>query len=48
MVGKKHFTVLDLSKGFWQMELDKNSSDLTTFMTPFGRYRFNRVPFGIT
>lgn len=47
MVGKKHFTVLDLSKGFWQMELDKNSSDLTTFMTPFGRYRFNRVPFGI-
>lgn len=29
------------------MELDNDSADLTTFMTPFGRYRFNRVPFGI-
>lgn len=33
--------------GFWQMKLDEASSDLTTFMTPFGRFKFNRVPFGI-
>ena len=33
------------SSGFWQMELA--SSDLTTFMTPFGRFRWNRVPFGL-
>lgn len=45
--GKRVFTVLDLSSGFWQMELDRESSDLTTFMTPFGRYRWNRVPFGL-
>lgn len=45
--GKRVFSVLDLSSGFWQMELDRKSSDLTTFMTPFGRYRWNRVPFGL-
>ena len=39
LAGKRVFTVLDLSSGFWQMELDRDSSDLTTFMTLFGRYR---------
>ncbi|XP_018397777.1 PREDICTED: uncharacterized protein K02A2.6-like [Cyphomyrmex costatus] len=46
--GKSIFTILDLSNGFWQLELDRKSSDLTTFMTPFGRYRWNRVSFGIS
>lgn len=44
---KAIFSVLDLKNGFWQLQLERNSSDLTTFMTPFGRYRWNRVPFGI-
>lgn len=44
---KQIFTVLDCSNGFWQMELDDKSSELTTFMTPFGRYKFNRLPFGL-
>jgi hypothetical protein len=29
------------------MELDDASSDLTTFNTPFGRYQFTRMPFGL-
>lgn len=41
------FTVIDLTSGFWHMSLDKDTSDLTTFMTPFGRYKFNRLPFGL-
>lgn len=41
------FSVFDLSSGFWHMELDQNSSNLTTFMTPFGRFKFKRVPFGL-
>ncbi|XP_058828239.1 uncharacterized protein K02A2.6-like [Topomyia yanbarensis] len=48
MSGKRVFTVLDLRNGFWHMELDRQSSDLTTFMTPFGRFRWNRLPFGIS
>ncbi|CAB4024840.1 Hypothetical predicted protein [Paramuricea clavata] len=33
--------------GFWQMPLDEESSYLTTFNTPFGRYRFTVIPFGV-
>lgn len=29
------------------MELEKESSDLTTFMIPFGRFKFERTPFGL-
>ena len=29
------------------MKLDQQSSYLTTFNTPFGRYRWFRMPFGI-
>ena len=44
----KLFSKLDTNSGFWQVKLDKSSSLLTTFITPFGRYCFNRLPFGIT
>ena len=43
----KVFTVLDGKTGFWQVKLDDSSSFLTTFNTPFGRYRWKRMPFGI-
>ena len=46
--GACYFSKLDANSGFWQVPLDKESSPLTTFVTPFGRYRFNRLPFGIT
>jgi hypothetical protein len=41
------FSVLDANQGFWQITLDEQSSRLCTFNTPFGRYRFQRLPFGI-
>lgn len=41
------FTKLDASQGFWQLNLDTPSSFLTTFNTPFGRYRYTRLPYGI-
>lgn len=33
---------------FWHSKLDEPSSKLLTFITPFGRYRFLRLPFGIS
>ena len=45
--GAKLFTVLDVRHGFWHVPLDESSSLLTTFNTPFGRYRWKRMPFGI-
>ena len=43
----KVFTTLDAKDGFYQITLDKRSSKLTTFWTPFGRYRYLRMPFGV-
>ena len=47
LAGAKFFTQLDLKSAYWQMPLHEDSKDLTTFGTPFGRYRYNVVPFGI-
>ena len=44
----KMFTVVDAKDGFWQKKLDRESSYKTTFNTPFGRYCWLRMPFGIS
>ncbi|XP_065073526.1 uncharacterized protein K02A2.6-like [Ochlerotatus camptorhynchus] len=44
----KVFTTVDAKSGFLQICLDEESSRLTTFWTPFGRYRWLRMPFGIS
>ena len=45
--GAKVFTKLDVRSGFWHITLDNASSYLTTFNTPFGRFRWRCMPFGI-
>jgi len=42
----KFFTVLDALKGYHQCPLDHDSQALTTFITPFGRYKYLRAPYG--
>ena len=46
--GGRVFSILDVRCGFWHVSLDEQSSLLTTFHTPFGRFRWLRMPFGIS
>ena len=44
----KVFSMTDAKNGSWQVNLDQKSSFLTTFWTPFGRYHWLRMLFGIS
>ncbi|XP_072401068.1 uncharacterized protein [Diabrotica undecimpunctata] len=46
--GANYFTLLDASSAFLQLPLNYESSLLCTFTTPFGRYRYLRLPYGLT
>lgn len=43
----KVFSKADLKDGFLHIELDGESSILTTFQTPWGRFCWKRLPFGV-
>ena len=43
----RYFTIKDATSGFWHIPLDLRSSLLTTFNTPWGKYRWLRMPFGL-
>ena len=45
--GAQVFSIVDVKCGYWNVELDEESTYLTTFNSPFGRYRFLRMPFGL-
>ena len=47
LAGATHFSVLDATKEYYSCKLTEESSKLTTFTTPFGRYRYLRLPMGI-
>ena len=44
--GAKYFSIVDAGSGFWNIQLDHESSLYTTLNSPHGRYRFLRLPFG--
>ena len=46
--GAKYFSTLDLRQGFFQVELDEESRDKTTFVTRKGAFRFKVLPFGLS
>ena len=46
--GSKMFSKMDANSEFWQRKLSDESRLLTTFLTPWGHFCFNRLPYGIS
>ncbi len=44
----RYFTVLDLASGFWQIPMEESAKEKLAFITPFGNYEWNVLPFGFT
>ena len=44
----KFFTKIDLTKGYWQVKMAKDSQKYTAFTTDKGLYEFIKMPFGLT
>ena len=44
----KVFTKIYARNGYWHLQLDDQASKLTTFDTPYGRYQWKRLPFGVS
>ena len=42
-----YITALDLTKGFWQVPVAKASQEKTAFVTPWGKYQFVTMAFGL-
>ena len=47
LLGEIGQSKLDANSGFWQQKLANGSQLLTTFLTPFGRYCYQRMWFGL-
>ena len=37
-----------MKEAYWHVRLNEESSYLTTMITPFGRFRWTRLPFGLS
>ena len=46
--GAQVFSKIDLRSGYHHVALGKDSRAKTAFVTPFGKYKFLMVPFGLT
>ena len=43
----EYFTLGDANSGYWHVPIDLKSSMLTTFNTPWGKFRWLKLPFGL-
>ena len=46
--GFQYATSLDLNMGYYHIRLSESSSDMTTIITEFGKFRYKRLPMGVS
>ena len=46
--GNVLFSALDLASGYYQLEMDENSRELTAFPTPYGLMQWRVMPMGLS
>ncbi|GKF03921.1 reverse transcriptase domain-containing protein, partial [Tanacetum coccineum] len=47
LAGYKYFFFLDGFSGYFQIPIDPNDQEKTTFTCPFGTYAYRQMPFGL-
>ena len=45
--GMNHISTLDLASGFWQIPMDEKDKEKTAFISTYGLYEWNVMPFGL-
>lgn len=45
--GKQYYSKFDCTSGFWQVKMEENSIQYTTFSTPQGKYEWIVMHFGL-
>ena len=46
-IGQNLHNHVDLTEGYYQVLMEQGSKDKTVFVTPFGKYQFQTMPFGL-
>ena len=47
LAGQSYFSSLDLTSGYWQVEMNTDSHDKTAFSVPGAHFSWNAMPFGL-
>ena len=48
LAGCEYFSCLDMANGYYQIKMEGEDRDKTAFVTKYGQFVFNRMPFGLS